>query len=115
MLRKRLAIAAIVATGAAIGAVVPGSAQTAPADPQVLHAQLLRSYDAPDADQGVAVDRSNFYAVDNRQITKHDRRSGASLLQFAGGSPFIHMDSRAVHDGKPASSTPPTRTTTRLR
>jgi hypothetical protein len=79
--------------------VVPGSAQTAPADP-VLQAQLLRTYDAPDANQGVAVDRSSFYAVDNRQITKHDRRSGDPLLQFAGGAPFIHMDSGAVHKGK---------------
>ena len=61
MFRKRLAIAAIVATGAAIGVVVPGSAQTAPADPQVLEAHLLRTYGAPDANQGVAVDRSNFY------------------------------------------------------
>jgi hypothetical protein len=100
MFRKRLAVAAIVATGAAIGVVVPGSAQNAPADPPVLEAHLLRTYDAPDANQGVAVDQANFYAVDNRQITKHDRRSGDPLLQFAGGSPFIHMDSGAVHRGK---------------
>jgi hypothetical protein len=100
MFRVRVAVAAIVAVGAAIGVVVPGSAQTGPADPQVLDAHLLRTYDAPDANQGVAIDRSNFYAVDNTTITKHDRESGDPLLQFAGGPSFIHMDSGAVHKGK---------------
>jgi hypothetical protein len=96
----RLVIASIVALGAAIGLVVPGSAQTDSGDPQVLEAQLLRTYDAPDANQGVAVDRSSFYAVDNTSITKHDRESGNPLLQFAGGPSFIHMDSGAVHQEK---------------
>jgi hypothetical protein len=96
----RFVIAAILAAGAALGVVVPGSAQTGAGDPQVLDAQLLRTYGAPDANQGVAVDRSNFYAVDNTSITKHDRESGDPLLQFVGGPPFIHMDSGAVHNGK---------------
>jgi hypothetical protein len=97
----RFVIAAIVAVGAAaFGVVVPGSAQTGAGDPQVLDAQLLRTYDAPDAHQGVAVDGSNFFAVDNTQITKHDRASGDPLLQFVGGPEFIHMDSGAVHKGK---------------
>src|ERR687895_520979 len=85
MFSRRLVIAAMVTMGAAIGVVVaPGSAQTGGGEPQVLEAQLLRTYDAPDANQGVAVDRSSFYAVDNTTITKHDRDSGDPLLQFAG-------------------------------
>ena len=101
MFSRRLVIAAMVTMGAAIGVVVaPGSAQTGAGDPQVLEAQLLRTYDAPDANQGVAVDRSSFYAVDNTTITKHDRDSGDPLLQFAGGPAFLHLDSGAVRQGK---------------
>ena len=58
MFSTRLVPAVLVAVAAAIGVVVaPGSAQTGAGDPQVLEAQLLRTYDAPDANQGVAVDR----------------------------------------------------------
>jgi hypothetical protein len=98
--RARIAIAVVVAATAAVGAIA-ASAQTG-ADPQRLEAQLLRTYDAFDANQGVAVDRSNFYAVDNRQLTKHDRSTGAAQLQFAGtpGGPFLHMDSGVVYRGK---------------
>jgi hypothetical protein len=44
------------------------------------------------------VDRSHYYAVDNTILTKHDRRSGAPLLQFAGveDDPLIPMDSGAA-------------------
>jgi hypothetical protein len=75
---------------------------TAAAEPPVLTAQLMRTYDAFDANQGVAVDGTHFYAVDNRSITKHDRQSGEPLLQFAGSDdgPLIHMDSGAVVSGK---------------
>jgi hypothetical protein len=102
--RMRLAIAVVAAAAAAVGVVTAtaGSAQPAAAEPQQLEARLLRTYDAFDANQGVAIDRSNFFAVDNRQITKHDRNTGAALLQFAGvsGGPVIHMDSGAVYHGK---------------
>ena len=100
MLGKRLAIASIVAAGAVVGAVGTGSAQTA--EPQQLEAKLVRTYDAFDANQGVGVDRSHFYAVDNRTVTRHDRASGEPQLQFSGGSggPYVHMDSGAVRRGK---------------
>jgi len=79
----------VVAAVAAVGAVeaVPGSAEpaarsgaktrTAQASPQQLEARLLRTYDAFDANQGVGVDRSHFYAVDNTSITRHSRETGA--------------------------------------
>lgn len=101
MLRKRLAIAAVLAVPAAVGFGVPGLAQDAPAgDPQVLEAQVLRTYDAADANQGVGVDRRHFYAVDNTTVTKHDRETGEPVLQFEGGPAFEHLDSGAVHQGK---------------
>jgi hypothetical protein len=114
VIRMRLAIVVAAAAAAAVSAVeaVPGSAQsversaagaqTAAAEPQQLEARLLRTYDAFDANQGVAVDRSHLYAVDNTSITKHVRETGAPLLQFAGadGGPLVHMDSGAVHSGR---------------
>jgi hypothetical protein len=87
---------------------MPGAAQEQPAAPPAvavppqLQAALLRTYDAFDANQAVAVDDDKFYAVDNRQITIHSRRSGQPLLQFSGvsGGPIIHMDSGAVYRGR---------------
>jgi hypothetical protein len=40
--------------------------------------------------------------VNNRTITKHDRRTGEPLLQFAGDTdgPFEHLDSAAVVGNK---------------
>jgi hypothetical protein len=115
VIRIRRAIVVVVAAAAVVGAVeaVPGSAQpsarsaadarTAAVEPQQLEARLLRTYDAFDANQGVGVDRSHFYAVDNTSITTHSRETGAPLLQFAGageGGALIHMDSGAVHSGR---------------
>ncbi|MBO4339922.1 MAG: hypothetical protein J5835_00640 [Bacteroidales bacterium] len=41
----------------------------------------VRTYDAPEANQGVAVDASSFYAIGNSRITKYSR-SGGSLATF---------------------------------
>lgn len=114
MTRTRLVLAAVaaatsvaVASQAVNGAAQPAgraaaSTQAEVAEPQVLDARLLRTYDAFDANQGVAVDRSRFYAVDNTSITQHGRADGEARLQFAGAEdgPLIHMDSGAVHRGR---------------
>ncbi|MFF5290037.1 hypothetical protein [Paractinoplanes globisporus] len=82
------------------GLSIPSAA--AAAEPPVYQAKLVRTYDAFDANQAVAVDKKNFYAVDNRNVTKHDRASGEPLLQFVSDSagPIIHMDSGVVVGGK---------------
>jgi hypothetical protein len=100
VVRFRLVIAVVVVAIAALGAVA--AAQTPADGPQQLEAKLLRTYDAFDANQAVAVDRDHFFAVDNRQITQHKRSSGAPLLQFSApsGGPVIHMDSGTVYRGK---------------
>ncbi|HEU0288561.1 MAG TPA: hypothetical protein VFR22_16050, partial [Nocardioidaceae bacterium] len=91
-------LTAVVADAVAATPTPTTTATTVAADPPVLDAELIRSYDAFDANQGVAVDAKYFYAVDNRSITKHDRETGEPLLQIAGssGGPLIHMDSGAV-------------------
>jgi len=79
------------------------------ADPQVdaedvptLDGTAVRSYDAFDANQGVAIGKRHFYAVNNRTITKHDRSTGEALLQFAGveDGPIEHLDSGVVVNRK---------------
>ena len=94
-------LSAVVANATAASP-TPSAASTAAVDPPVLTAELIRTYDAFDANQGVAVDGRDFYAVDNRSITKHDRESGEPLLQIAGSDdgPLIHLDSGAVVGGK---------------
>ena len=82
MIRMGRSIVVVVAAAAAVGAVevVPGSAEpaarsatearTALAMPQQLEARLLRTYDAFDANQGVAVDRSHL--LRGRQHLDHE-------------------------------------------
>lgn len=98
--RTRLGAALAAALAVATLSALPGSAATA--EPPVLAGEAVRTYDAFDANQGVAVDRRHFYAVNNRTITKHDRDSGEALLQFAGAAdgPIEHLDSGAVVNGR---------------
>lgn len=92
-------------TAAAVGAAAhsgPVMASTA-VEPPALEATVERTYtDTWDADQGIAVDRTHFYAIDNAEITKHDRETGEPVLQFAGAEdgPVEHLDSGVVVNGK---------------
>ena len=65
---------------------------------QQLTATASQSFSAFDANQAVAIDDSYFYAINNRSITKHDRKTGEAVLQFAGsiGGPLEHLDSGVV-------------------
>ncbi len=63
-----------------------------------LAARTLRVYDSSDADQGVAVDRNYFFAVDNWVIAKHSRATGELVARWDGGErgPIQHMNSCIV-------------------
>ncbi|MBL7258573.1 hypothetical protein [Paractinoplanes lichenicola] len=95
-MRTRLKVAAVLGLVALTLNAAPAGA--AAAEPPLHTATLVRAYPAFDANQGIAVDRKYFYAVDNRSITKHDRATGEPLLQFysAADGPLIHMDSGVV-------------------
>jgi hypothetical protein len=99
-----LVVAAVPTFAAARPAVTtaPASVVQAAADPPSFVATPVKSFPAFDANQAVAVDAKYFYAVNNRTITKHDRRTGEPLLQFAGDTdgPFEHLDSAAVVGSK---------------
>ena len=60
-------------------------------------AVTLARLPAPEARQGVAVDAAHIYAVDNSQIAKYDRRTGARVAVFKGDpARFPHTNSCAV-------------------
>ena len=60
-------------------------------------AELLRRYPAPEARQGVAVDRQYVYAVTNNTIAKYDKASGAKLGEWHGDRrQFPHINSCTV-------------------
>lgn len=60
-------------------------------------AQVISRLPAPEANQGVAVDRRAIYAVDNTRIARYDRATGARLASFQGDpAKFAHMNSCAV-------------------
>ncbi len=62
-------------------------------------ASLIGKFSAPDARQGVAVDKSHFYAVDSYRITKHSKIDGSPVAQWDGveyGKVIFHLDSGVV-------------------
>lgn len=98
---------AVVAAGVAMAmaiAIAPPAGVAAPsASDEVpeLNGETLETFATFDANQGIAVDQTAFYAVNNASITKHDKATGEALLQWVGpdGGPVIHLDSGVVLDG----------------
>ena len=60
-------------------------------------AEITTRLSAPEADQGVAVDARSIYAIDNAEIAKYARATGARTAHFKGDpGQFKHMNSCAV-------------------
>ncbi|WP_109473727.1 hypothetical protein [Ornithinimicrobium cavernae] len=70
-------------------------------EPVTLAAEPAGELAARDANQGVAVDDTHAYAINNRSITKIDRSTGERVLQFVGDpeGPIQHLDSGVVVRG----------------
>ena len=79
--------------------VLAGLSAALPALAEPLQATTLRVFEAPDADQGVAVDDEHFYAIDNYVIAKHDKKTGKLIDRWNGGAggPIRHLNSCIVH------------------
>jgi hypothetical protein len=60
--------------------------------------EVVRRFSAAEARQGVAVDKSHFYAIDNRGIGKYDKVTGERRAQWdAGGdASIIHLNSGVI-------------------
>lgn len=67
-----------------------------------LEAKTLRIYDAPEADQGVAVDADFFYALDNTVIGKYRRDTGRLVARFTAPHKGLirHMNSCYARNAK---------------
>lgn len=67
-----------------------------------LQAKTVRIYDAPEADQGVAVDADFFYALDNTVIGKYRRDTGQLVARFTAPHKGLirHMNSCYARDAK---------------
>jgi len=73
-----------------------------PPEVQMLSAETLRVYEAPEADQGVAVDETYFYPVDNAVIGKYRRDTGELVARFMTAPKGLlrHMNSCYARDAK---------------
>src|SRR5262245_64719748 len=62
----------------------------------------LRRFKAPEAGQGVAVDREFFYAINNHTIGKYRKETGERVAQWEGGvdGDIIHINAGIIHQGK---------------
>ncbi len=62
----------------------------------------VRSFNIPEARQGVAVDENYFYAVDTRGIAKYDIASGKLVKKWEENKngKIKHLDSGVIIDGK---------------
>jgi len=61
----------------------------------------LTVFNVPKAQQAVAVDNDHFYVINNKTITKHDKKSGELIARFDGTSLGLHhLNSGVVYHGK---------------
>jgi hypothetical protein len=62
----------------------------------------LRRFKAPEAGQGVAVDREFFYAINNRAIGKYRKATGERVAGWEGGAggEVIHLNAGFVREGR---------------
>jgi len=67
-----------------------------------LSARTIRTYPAPEADQGAAADARHFYAIDNTVIAKYDIASGTRVAGWEGPRNGLirHMNSCLVDGGR---------------
>jgi hypothetical protein len=86
---RGLTAAILVATAWPLAIVVPQTQERA--------ALVVRRFPAPEANQGVAVDRRFFYAIDNTAIGKYDKNTGLRAARWEDHSGRVtHLDSGVV-------------------
>jgi len=64
--------------------------------------EQIGEFVAPEASQGVSVDRRYFYAIDDFAIGKYDKQTGKLVNKWQGpkDGPIIHFDGAMILDGK---------------
>jgi hypothetical protein len=68
---------------------------------QTREAMIVRTYDVPSSRQGVAVDSSYFYVINNSSISKHHKGDGRMVEFWEDEDSLIHhLNSGIIIDGK---------------
>src|SRR6188508_1852093 len=67
--------------------------------------QELRRFKAPEAGQGVVVDREFFYAINNHTLGKYRKDTGERVAGWEGGAggaggEFIHLNAGIISKGR---------------
>ena len=62
----------------------------------------LRRFNAPEARQGVAVERDFFYVIGNHELGRYRKDTGERVASWAGpdGGEIIHLNAGIIFDGK---------------
>jgi hypothetical protein len=70
--------------------------------PQKRHFEVKQSFKAPEARQGVAVDKDYIYVVGSQQIAKYDKTTHKLVNKWKGDEdgPIRHLDSGVIIDGR---------------
>jgi len=78
---------------------VLGAAEGCAAEPVLVQ---IGEFPVPEANQGVGVDSRHLYAVNNRVIGKHDKKTGKLVKKWQGDKqgPILHLDSAMILDGR---------------
>ncbi|MCC7007445.1 MAG: cycloisomerase [Acidobacteria bacterium] len=99
MMRRSLAASLLAVACPALALLAVGQP---PARAQAASFTLVAEFAAPEAGQGVAVDRDSFYAVDSRAIARYDKRTGTrrARWQEEADGPITHLDGAVVLDGR---------------
>ena len=86
-------------SGALLGAFLAATSLSIDAAPRL---EQVAEFAIPEANQGVGIDKDHFYAVNDREIAKYDRKTGKLVKKWEGpkDGPVIHLDSALVMDGK---------------
>jgi hypothetical protein len=94
-----LLLASVAASAMPQGLPVP---DYTPPEVRQLTARTIRTYTAREADQGVAADRTHFYAIDNTVIAKYTLSSGSRVGAWVGprNGPIRHMNSCLADAGR---------------
>lgn len=64
--------------------------------------EVVRSWKATEANQGVAVDSEHFYVIDDKSLGKYVKTSGLKVAEWTApkGSGIIHMNAGVVAGGR---------------
>jgi hypothetical protein len=99
----KIALASVLVAAIAAAQAPPGApVEYVAPEIRQLTARTLRTFTAPEADQGVAADTRHFYAVDNTVIAKYEIASGRRVGEWAGPLHGLirHLNSCLVNNAR---------------